>query len=201
MPFLGSIIKRAIEVRHKMPKVLVKKDAYKLQKRELKRLLRKASFTAFGEYYNFSDILKQRDVIKAYQSKVEMYDYNSIFKEWWYSTLNGETFVCWPGKVKYFALSSGTSESSSKQIPVTTDMLRAIKKTSIRQIFTLPNYDFPNEFFEKGILMLGGSTHLNYNGTYYEGDLSGITAKNLPFWFQHFYKPGRQYFKGKRLDN
>jgi hypothetical protein len=40
--------------------------------------------------------------------------------------------------------------------------------------------------------MLGGSTHLNYNGTYFEGDLSGITASNIPFWFQHFYKPGRR---------
>jgi hypothetical protein len=40
--------------------------------------------------------------------------------------------------------------------------------------------------------MLGGSTHLQYNGTYYEGDLSGITAGNIPFWFQHFYKPGKR---------
>ena len=53
-------------------------------------------------------------------------------------------------------------------------------------------YDFPDEFYEKGILMIGGSTHLQYNGTYYQGDLSGITAKNIPFWFQHFYTPGRR---------
>jgi len=51
-------------------------------------------------------------------------------------------------------------------------------------------YNFPDEFYEKGILMIGGSTHLQYNGTYYKGDLSGITASNIPFWFQHFYKPG-----------
>ncbi len=43
--------------------------------------------------------------------------------------------------------------------------------------------------------MLGGSTHLNYNGTYFEGDLSGITTKNIPFWFQHFYKPGKRISK------
>lgn len=195
MPILGSIIKRAIEVRHKIPKILTPKDSYKEQRRELKRLLRKASYTAIGEYYNFPEILRQKDVIKAYQEKVPCYDYNKIFKKWWYRTLNGETFVCWPGKVKYFALSSGTSESSSKQIPVTSDMLRAIKKTSIRQIFALAKYEFSNDFFEKGILMLGGSTHLNFNGTYHEGDLSGITAKNIPFWFQHFYKPGRRISK------
>jgi len=43
--------------------------------------------------------------------------------------------------------------------------------------------------------MLGGSTHLMFNGTYYEGDLSGITTSNIPFWFQHFYKPGNRISK------
>ena len=192
MPILGSIIKVAIELRSKIPGNSRKLDAYKLQKRTLKRLLRKAQLTSFGEHYGFSDILMQNDIITEYQQKVPIHDYNSLFKNWWYRTLAGEPYVCWPGVVKYFALSSGTSEASSKQIPVTNDMLKAIKKTSVRQILTLPQYDFPTEFFEKGILMLGGSTHLNFNGTYYEGDLSGITTGNIPFWFQHFYKPGKR---------
>ena len=50
--------------------------------------------------------------------------------------------------------------------------------------------DLPKEFFQKRVLMVGGSTHLSFNGTYYEGDLSGITTGNIPFWFQFFYKPG-----------
>jgi hypothetical protein len=195
MPILGSIIKSAIELRSKIPFDSLKPKAYTAQKRTLKKILRKSSITAFGEHYNFSELQKEKDIIKAFQSRVPIHDYNSIFKKWWYRSLNGEPFVCWPGKVKYFALSSGTSEASSKYIPVTNDMLKAIKKTSTRQIFSLGQYDFPKEFFEKGILMLGGSTHLQYNGTYYEGDLSGITAGNIPFWFQHFYKPGKRISK------
>jgi hypothetical protein len=195
MPILGSIIKSAIELRSKISFDALKPKSYVAQKRTLKRLLRKASITAFGEHYGFSDILKEKDVVRIFQEKVPIFDYNSIFKKWWYRAINGEPFVCWPGKVNYFALSSGTSEASSKYIPITVDMLKAIKKTSIRQIVSLAQYDFPTEFFEKGILMLGGSTHLQYNGTYYEGDLSGITAGNIPFWFQHFYKPGRRISK------
>lgn len=191
MPILGSIIKKAIELRGKLPKEK-KIDGYKAQKRVLKKLLRKAQSTAFGECYEFQSILHEENMVKAFQEKVPLHDYNAIFKRWWYRSLNGEAFVCWPGRVKYFALSSGTSEASSKQIPVTSDMVKAIKRTSIRQIFSLAKYEFPNEFYSKGILMLGGSTHLQYNGTYYEGDLSGITAGNIPFWFQHFYKPGRR---------
>ena len=140
-------------------------------------------------------MIRTNNLVAHFQQKVPLYDYNNIFRDWWFRSLNGEPFVCWPGRVKYFALSSGTSEASSKYIPVTNDMLRAIKKTSIRQIFSLGRYDFPKSFYEKGILMLGGSTHLQYNGTYYEGDLSGITTKNIPFWFEHFYKPGKRISK------
>jgi hypothetical protein len=173
-------------------------DARKAQRRTLKKLLRMANDTAFGEYYNFWDILRSKNPIKMFQERVPVFDYNSIYKQWWYRTLTGESYVAWPGTVKYFALSSGTSEASSKYIPVTNDMIRAIKKTSIRQLVSLAQYDFPNEFYEKGILMLGGSTHLQFNGTYYEGDLSGITAGNLPFWFQHFYKPGKRISKERQ---
>lgn len=189
MPVIGSIIKRAIDLKGKIPS---KVNPEKAQRRVLKRLIRKAQLTAFGEEYNFTDILRHKDIFKEFSKCVPVHDYNTIHKNWWYRTLNGESYVCWPGQIKYFALSSGTSEASSKYIPVTPDMLRAIKKTSIRQILTLPSYNLPNEFYEKGILMLGGSTHLQYNGTYYEGDLSGITTGNIPFWFQHYYKPGKR---------
>ena len=194
-PVLGSIIKRAIELRGKMPVIFSTKDPEIIQRKELKKLLRRASSTAFGEHFGFSDLVRSKNMVSDFQKKVPLHDYNKIFRDWWFRSLNGEPFVCWPGKVKYFALSSGTSEASSKYIPVTNDMLRAIKKTSIRQIFSLARYDLPRSFYEKGILMLGGSTHLQYNGTYFEGDLSGITAKNIPFWFEHFYKPGKRISK------
>lgn len=199
MALLGSIIKRTIELHKSIPKIR-KVSAYNQQANELKKLLTKAEFTAFGEHYDFSKILNETDIIAAFQKQVHTHDYNSMFKKWWFRALNGEAFVSWPRRVKYFALSSGTSEASSKYIPVTSDMLRAIKKTSIRQLVSQGKYNFPKEHFERGALMLGGSTHLNYNGTYFEGDLSGIQAKNIPFYFQHFYKPGKRISKERDWD-
>jgi hypothetical protein len=79
-------------------------------------------------------------------------------------------------------------------------MTKAIQKTSLRQILTLSKYDLPADFFEAGILMLGGSTHLNHRGSYFEGDLTGIQAARLPFWFQHFYKPGKKIAKNRNWD-
>lgn len=195
MPILGSIIKTAYELKHKpkIPRRAV--DPYKAQQLVLKKLLKKAQFTAFGEHYKFAEILKENDMVAAFQERVDTYDYNLMFRRWWYRALNGESFVSWPGRVKYFALTSGTSEASSKQIPVTSDMIRAIRKVSVRQLVSMVEYKVPVDLYEKGILMIGGSTHLNYNGTYYSGDLSGISVSNIPFWFQHFYKPGRRISK------
>jgi hypothetical protein len=205
MPLLGSIIKRAYQLRNAPEEKKLKTiSPVKAQKKQLAKLMRKAQFTAFGEHYKFHKILTSSNIEKAFKETVPVHDYKSIYKRWWYRSLNGEAYVTWPGKVKYFALSSGTSESSSKYIPVTSEMLRAIKTASLRQLVSMVKYDFPLGFYEKGILMIGGSTHLQYNGRYYEGDLSGITAGNIPFWFQHFYKPGRKISRaadwGTKLD-
>ncbi len=195
MAILGTIIKNAYALRNIPLEKKRQFNGYKTQLRILKKLLKKAQYTAFGEHYDFNKILKSEDIIKTFQESIPTHDYQSMFQQWWYRALNGEAFVTWPGIVKYFALTSGTSESSSKHIPVTSDMIRAIRKSSIRQLVSTAKYDFPIEFYEKGILMVGGSTHLSFNGTYYEGDLSGISAGNLPFWFQHFYKPGKRISK------
>lgn len=196
MPIIGHIIKKAYELRN-MPVEMRKQRHSPIlsQTLQLKKLLRKAQFTAFGEEYDFESILESSNIVNDFAHKVPVFDYNSMYKQWWYRALNGEAYVTWPGRVKYFALSSGTSEASSKHIPITEDMLVSIKRASIRQLVSTTKYDFPVHFYEKGILMIGGSTHLQYNGTYFAGDLSGITAGNIPFWFEHFYKPGRRISK------
>jgi len=193
MPLLGSIIKKGIALRNRISFERLTPEQH--QRKVLRQLLSKAQFTLFGQTYKFTKIISSSQFINKFRLTVPAHDYNSIFSKWWNKSLHNEEDVCWPGQVKYFALSSGTSDSSSKHIPVTRDMLRSIQKVSVRQILSLAKYNLPESLFEKGILMLGGSTHLNQRGRYFEGDLSGITTSNLPFWFQHFYKPGRKIAK------
>ena len=193
MPLLGSIIKSGISLRSKISFERHRPEQH--QRKVLRQLLQKAQFTMFGQAYKFPKILTSTQYVNKFRLTVTVQDYNSSFSKWWNKALHDSENVCWPGKVRYFALSSGTSDSSSKHIPVTKDMLRSIQKVSIKQIISLAKYDLPKELFEKGILMLGGSTHLHQHGSYFEGDLSGITTSNLPFWFQHFYKPGRRIAK------
>ena len=175
-------------------------DARRHQLKVLKKLLRKARFTQFGQLYKFDEILLSRDPGKRFQQLVPTYNYSKIYNEWWYKTLEGIPDVCWPGVIKYFALSSGTSEASSKYIPVTKELIRSNTITSLRQLFSLTKYDDINKSaLGKGWLMLGGSTQLQKGPTYYAGDLSGIQQKNIPFWFLGLglYKPGKKIAKEK----
>lgn len=198
MPVLGHVLKRSIKVSSTLQN-LRKPKLFNWQKKVLRKLLFKARGTAFGKSYNFDDILpsfligEKKEFYEKFKQNVPVYDYNKIYKDWWHRAREGEENVCWPGKVKHFALSSGTSEAASKAIPVTKEMIRAIQRTSINQIISLGNFpELPSELYEKGYLMLGGSTQLNKVASRYEGDLSGITQANIPYWFSRFYKPGKQ---------
>ncbi|MBW7935621.1 MAG: GH3 auxin-responsive promoter family protein [Flavobacteriales bacterium] len=72
-----------------------------------------------------------------------------------------------------------------------------MRKTSLRQLVSLVNYGLNEDFFTKGVLVLGGSTALQNMGNYYQGDLSGINQAKMPFWTQPFYKPGKQIARYK----
>jgi len=197
MAILGSLLKKGIKLRE----ILAHEYAtpFELQRSELKELLNNASDTKIGKHYNFSHILSQyklgsKNFYEAFK-KIPIHNYEKMYNDWWRLSLKGEKNICWPGRIKYFALSSGTSTADSKHIPITKDMTKAIRRTSSKQILSLSRYDLEPKVFESGILMIGGSTHLNKRESYYEGDLTGIQASQLPFWFQHFYKPGKKIAK------
>lgn len=200
MAILGTLLKKGIRLRESLEQEYT--SPFDLQKQELRKLLIKAKDTEIARKYHFEEILKEfkkggDDFHKVFSANVPIYDYDKIYKEWWYRLKDGEEDVTWPGAIRYFALTSGTSGASSKYIPITKDMVNAIRKTGVRQILTLSKYDLPDKLFTKGILMLGGSTDLEFNGTYFSGDLSGITTGKLPIWFQRFYKPGKKISRNK----
>jgi hypothetical protein len=176
------------------------RDPRSQQIKVLKKLLKKARFTQFGQEYHFDDILLSKHPGKKFQQLVPTYNYDKLYKSWWYKTLEGTPDVCWPGVIKFFALSSGTSEAASKYIPVTKELIRSNTITSLKQLVSLSKYEnVPKSAIGRGWLMLGGSTQLQKGPTYFAGDLSGIQQKNIPFWFQGLglYKPGKKIAKEK----
>ncbi|MBK6266977.1 GH3 auxin-responsive promoter family protein [Marivirga sp. S37H4] len=187
MEIIGNLIKSAIAVGSKLQN---KEAPEKAQHEVLEDLLDSAKDTAFGKYYGFRQLLDQENLFEAFSKEVPYHDYDKIAKEWWNKTLEGKPDICWPGVCEYFAVSAGTT-SSSKHIPVTEDMLESVRKAGMYQVLSLPNFkDLPETFFDKEILMLGSSTNLNQVGGHLEGEISGISAANIPNWFKRFYKPG-----------
>ncbi|HZG23465.1 MAG TPA: GH3 auxin-responsive promoter family protein [Chitinophagaceae bacterium] len=188
MALLGGVIKKAIDING-----LVSRDVnpIKAQKTVFLQLLKKAKHTAFGLKYKFGEILESPNPIKAFQERIPVYDYDMLHDEWWHYLLKGHQNITWPGGQKYFALSSGTT-SNKKYIPVTDDMIDSIKKSGMQQVLSLKNFDLPTDFFEKQILMLGSSTSLIKMEDHFEGEISGISAANIPGWFSKFYKPGTE---------
>lgn len=188
MAIIGEIIKRVIDVNG-----LINRETspWEAQKQVLTDMLTTAEHTAFGRKYDFSGILADADPVGRFQQTVPIYDYDKLYKEWWHYLHDGHENVTWPGGQRYFAMSSGTT-SNSKAIPVTDDMLNSIKRSGIQQILSLKNFDVPGDYFEKDIMMLGSSTKLMENNGFLEGEISGISAANLPVWFRRFYKPGKK---------
>lgn len=189
MAILGSIIKMAIDLRGAL---ISEKSPIEAQKEVLTYLLEKAKETAFGKYYGFSQILEAEDIAKAFKEKVPYFDYNQMEEEWWSKTQEGLEDITWPGSPTYFARSSGTTGKKSKRIPVTDEMVDAIRNSGLKQVGALANFEVPSDFFEKEIMMLGSSTDLEAQDQFLEGEISGISASNIPFWFRGFYKPGQE---------
>lgn len=190
MAVLGNIIKATLEIAEK---ILPEKPPVEAQQALLIQLLEKGSKTTFGKHYGFKEILKEKNIPLAFADAIPYHDYDAINKRWWtQQRLEGLSNHTWPGKTKYYALSAGTTGKNSKRIPVTEEMLEAIRKTSIFQVLSAPGFDFPADFFEKEIMMLGSTARLKKQKNWEEGEISGISARNIPQWFERFYRPGKR---------
>jgi hypothetical protein len=201
MALLGNLIARSLYLRKQLTLKVASPRTY--QRHTLRQLLERGQYTAFGKHYGFDKILSHEvDFVAAFRKAVPIHTYIEMHRDWWHKTQEGEENVSWPGKVKYFALSSGTSDAASKHIPVTRDMIKSIKNVGFKQLYSMANFKIPPVAFQKGVLMLGGTTSLFEKGEYYEGDMSGISARNMPRWLANFYyKPGQRISKRPKWED
>jgi hypothetical protein len=159
----------------------MKKNPVEAQLEVFQDLLESGVETLYGRDYGFSTISSIQD----FQSKVPINDYVS-FLPYLERVRAGEYDVLWPGKVDWFAKSSGTTNAKSKFIPITTDNLKNNHFKCGKDIIAI----YSNQFNEDpGVLagkslVLGGShsIHPHSTGKALEGDLSAIIIENLPIW-------------------
>jgi len=160
-----------------------------VQREWMERLILKGRGTDFGRKYNFDDIENYDD----FKEKVPLHDYNLI-KPWVDRAVNGEEDVLWPGETKWFAKSSGTTDTKSKFIPVTKESLEDCHYNGGKDLLALYYIHNPNSKLYKGKhLVVGGSAaYSQLKNDSYSGDLSAIILKNLPWWAEIKRTPSQE---------
>ena len=147
-----------------------------LQRAVLDYLIHTAKDTEYGRNHAFNNI-------RDYQDFVRMVPVNT------YEELkgdidrmrHGERHVLWPGRVRWYAKSSGTTNDKSKFIPVSDEGLQKIHYAGGRDSVALYLRNNPkSRMFDGKGLILGGSHTPNYNvAGSLVGDLSAILIENI----------------------
>jgi hypothetical protein len=165
---------------------LFKKYPSETQQEILYKLLAKAAATEWGREYDYSSISS----IKEYQSRIAVQTYENIIP--YVERLGkGETNLLWPGEIKWFAKSSGTTSAKSKFIPISNEALEECHYRAARDILVIYSYLYPETKIFKGkSLTLGGSHKMSqFNNDSLYGDLSAILIGNAPFWVEAIRTP------------
>lgn len=148
-----------------------------IQKAVLKKLIRKAAKTQWGIEHNYDSIKSYSD----FASKVNVNTYDHL-KAYIHQMREGKADILWPGQVRWFAKSSGTTNDKSKFIPVTRDGLKKIHFLGGRDCVSCYLKINPkSHIFSGKSLILGGSHAPNLNTpNSLVGDLSAILIENVP---------------------
>lgn len=158
------------------------------QENILFRNLSSARNTEYGIRFGFNEIASYN----TFKSQVPLVTYEK-FEPYIERARKGEEDVAWPGKIKWFAKSSGTTNANSKYIPISNDSLYEGHYAAGKLLFSVYLNNHPNtEIFKKKNLRLGGSSELYEKYDTLFGDLSAILIDNLPFYAELRNSPNRQ---------
>ncbi|MBN2863914.1 MAG: GH3 auxin-responsive promoter family protein [Bacteroidales bacterium] len=168
---------------------LFKKYPVEIQQKSFYDLIQKAKSTEWGRNYGYSSISSVRE----YQSRVPLQTYEDLIP--YIERLgNGESDLLWPGEIKWFARSSGTTSTKSKYIPITKESLENCHFRAAKDIILIYLMNNPESRLLSGkALTLGGSHRIGQfsNNSLY-GDLSAILIENTPFYAEIIRTPKRE---------
>lgn len=142
----------------------------------MKRLVQSAEHTEWGKSHGFAKVKTYEDF--AASSAVNTYE---ELKGYIDRMRQGEKDVLWPGTVRWYAKSSGTTNDKSKFIPVSPDGLKDTHYAGGRDVVVWYLGNNPqSRIFDGKALILGGSHAPNYNlKDSLVGDLSAILIENI----------------------
>jgi hypothetical protein len=156
------------------------------QERLLLSLVRRAASTEWGRAHGYDRIRSARD----FQQAVPVCRYEAM-APLWHRAFEGGRNLAWPGHIRYFALSSGTTSEFCKALPVSKEALRANIRSGVT-LLALCERQAPDADLSRGkTLYFGGSQTLERRGACWQGDSSGINALHIPRLAWRYRLPDR----------
>ena len=155
------------------------------QERWLDYLLIHGRHTEFGRAHGLGDV----STYAAFREQVPVRDYDA-HAPYIRRAMAGERSVMWPGYIRWFSKSSGTTSDRSKYLPMSGDNLR---KNHIRGGWDAMSLYYDqrpqaSQFMRKNLVM-GGSIHETLPSGAKAGDVSAIMLANFPQVGRPFYTP------------
>ena len=186
-PFINSITSWFLKKRIHQIELFIKYPN-EVQNELLLKLLSSAKNTSIGKLYGFDSIKNYKD----YSERVPVSTYEEI-SEMIERSRKGEKNIFWSSDIKWFAKSSGTTNSKSKFIPISQESLEDCHYAGNKDLLCLYLSNNENsKLFEGKNLRLGGSKSTYFeNGSIY-GDLSAILIENMPIWAEYISTPGKK---------
>lgn len=147
------------------------------------KLIRAGENTIWGKEHGYADI----STPEQFRERVPISQYEGLFP-YIKRTLKGEDGVIWPGTIRWFSKSSGTTNDKSKFIPVSQESLDDCHFKGGKDMLAIYLHNRPeSKLFDGKGLPIGGSHEINkLNENSYYGDLSAVLIQNTPLIFNLF---------------
>ena len=170
-------------------------NAARVQRAQLRGLLKSAANTELGREKRFDAMAARPDasIVEALRDAIPLADY-----EVWRARMvrmreGAEADVTWPGVVRDWAQTSGTT-GGQKYIPVSAEMMKSNRKAAMDIFAHAARFgcSLPSILGGK-LLFLGGSTALEVSEKGVRtGDLSGLVAPLITWPLSSVYLPGKE---------
>ncbi len=167
----------------------VLQNPFSVQQVQWQNLILKAKDTEWGRRHAFRQIEKPAD----FRHALPLSDYEDL-KPYILRMMHGEPHVLWPGRIKWFSKSSGTTSARSKFIPVSPENLRRCHIRGTWDTMTLFYHQRPDarQFDGKTMLMGGSLSRFEPYPSTIVGDVSAIMIDHMPWVARPFFIPDRE---------
>ncbi|RIJ37687.1 GH3 auxin-responsive promoter family protein [Pontibacter oryzae] len=165
---------------------LFRKYPHEVQLELFQGLVGTAKNTEWGKKYGYSDTLSVRE----FQERVPVSTYEDLYP-YFERVMKGEQNLLWPGKIDWFAKSSGTTNARSKFIPVSQESLEDCHYKGGKDMLSIYVNLYPETklFTGKGLSIGGSHQPSELNAKVSCGDVSAVIMQNLPIWAEAIRTP------------